>query len=1179
MLSLRGVLTVHNSEDDSMRFNVIIHNLLCFHHGKYLIRGVHLLMKSERSRTEGRTSPPARRDMPHDRLLPRFFLSFTLALCVPASSLRADESEFVETKVRPVLVQHCYGCHSGRAKKLRGGLRMDSREAMLTGGDSGPALIPRQPDKSRLIEAVTYKNVELQMPPRGKLPEAAIADLITWVKMGAPWPKQPAPAGTGSTQSAFDLNERKRTHWAWRPIHPHNPPNVRNQNWSRDPLDRLILAKLEDKGLAPATPADRRTLLRRLYFDLIGLPPSPEETEAFLHDASLDAVEKVVDRLLSSPHFGERWGRHWLDLMRYAEARGHEFDYNIPNAYQYRDYVIRALNADVPYNQFVLEHLAGDLLPKPRLNPQQGFNESILATGFWFLGEEVHSPVDIRQDQADRFDNKVDVLSKAFLGLTVACARCHDHKFDAISAKDYYALFGFLQSSHYRLARFDSMEHNRRVAAELWKLRRNSRRKIQKALAEALRPGAERLADYLLAAREAMLSHTDSPRLTEIANAHKLDAAILGRWIAHLAAVEREDNDPLRDWAKIAADPAATVSRDPKRSAEQSRAPLQVAAQQIHPVIDYARCKPHDWLTDGFAFGPGPVRPGDLCIEGDAAKPVLRFSEYAAAEKDAVWDVLKTAPGTQNDPEALGGVVRAGRTLYTPTFPLTTGKVFYLVKGSGFVFASIGSHIMIAGPLHAQVVRTVSTGERFQWIAHDLSAYQGQRIHLEFTPTGSAPFAVAQVVQGEQAPVLETKTGCLRSRSADSNSLDAQARTYQHLFLDTLNSLAEDRLIGSADAVDRAGLANWMIGHASLFGSVSPAGNEVRDFLIQQRNITERIRKESRLCVAMIDGSAENEYVFIRGSHKARGATVPRRFLEALAGPTPVTAVRGSGRLELAQQMIDPAIDPFLPRVLVNRVWHHLFGRGIVASTDNFGVLGERPTHPELLDYLADRFIKEGWSIKKLIRALVLSSTYHMSSQPDDAADRADAGNLLLHHMRRRRLEGEAIRDAMLMISGRLDRRLYGPSVLVHLTAFQEGRGRPASGPLDGDGRRSVYLAVRRNFLSPFLLAFDTPSPFSTVGRRTVSNVPAQALILLNDPFLHQQAQLWARRILAQPSSARERIIRMYESAFTRLPTETELAACLDFLNRQFAAQAREEATWTDLAHVLFNVKEFIFVN
>jgi hypothetical protein len=1143
--------------------------------------------------------------MPHVRLLP--LTCPLLALCVPLSSLHAaDRIEFFENKVRPLLVQHCYRCHSGQATKLRGGLRVDSREALLAGGGSGPALVPGQPEKSRLIEAVAYKNVELQMPPRGKLPEAAIADLTAWVQMGAPWPKQAPAAPDSAPKSAFDLNERKRAHWVWQPIRPPTPPHPQPlsplgrgesvflsspqrgegqgvRGWPRDPIDCFILAKLEDKGLSPANPADKRTLLRRLYFDLIGLPPSPEEVQAFLRDKSAEAVEKVVDRLLRSPHFGERWGRHWLDLVRYAETRGHEFDYAIPNAYHYRDYVVRALNADLPYNQFVLEHLAGDLLPKPRRRPQQGSNESILATGFWFLGEEVHSPVDVRQDQADRFDNKVDVLSKAFLGLTVACARCHDHKFDAISTKDYYALFGFLQSSHYRLARFDSMEHNRAVAAELWQQRARGRVTIQKALAAALQPGTERLADYLLAAREAMLAPADSPaRLAEIAKTHKLDAAMLGRWITHLRAAARDDNDPLHEWANQWRQPPDGGSPLPHPGALAAGSPNSKSGTQL--IIDYAHCKPEDWLTDGFVFGPGSVRPGELHVGGNAAKPMLHFSEYAAAEKDATWDVLKLAPGTENDPGALGSVVRAGRTIRTPTFPLTTGKVFYLIKGSGFVYAAAGSHIMIAGPLHGQLVRTVNTGERFQWVAHDLSDYQGQRIHLEFTPTGSEPFAVAQVVQGEPAALAAGfgLPGSLHSRFANADSLDTLARSYQHRFLDTLSDLAADRLIGSSDAVERARLANWMIEHAALLGAASPAGNEAREFLIQEGKIADRIQKESRLCVAMIDGSPENEYVFIRGSHKARGETVPRRFLEALAGPSPLATGHGSGRLELARQMIDPAVDPLLPRVLVNRVWHHLFGRGIVASTDNFGVLGEQPTHPELLDYLADRFVKEGWSVKKLIRALVLSSTYRMSSQADEAADRADPDDLLLHRMRRRRLEGEAIRDAMLSISGCLDQRMYGPSVLVHLTAFQEGRGRPASGPLDGDGRRSLYLAVRRNFLSPFLLAFDTLSPFSTVGRRTVSNAPAQSLILLNDPFVHQQAQLWAKRVLAQPGSSRERIIRMYESAFSRTPTEADLAACLEFLQHKPGAPAMESsdaAAWADLAHVLFNVKEFIFVN
>jgi hypothetical protein len=307
------------------------------------------------------------------------------------------------------------------------------------------------------------------------------------------------------------------------------------------------------------------------------------------------------------------------------------------------------------------------------------------------------------------------------------------------------------------------------------------------------------------------------------------------------------------------------------------------------------------------------------------------------------------------------------------------------------------------------------------------------------------------------------------------------------------------------------------------------------------------------------------------------GEPAPRRFLEALVGDKPLAVSHGSGRLELARQMTDPAINPFITRVIVNRIWHHLYGVGLVPSVDNFGVLGERPSHPELLDYLADRFVRDGWSVKKTIRFLVLTRAYGMSSQPQASAEQVDSQNRLLHRMRVRRLEGEAIRDGLLLISGRLDRTMGGPSVPIHLTEFLEGRGRPASGPLDGNGRRSIYLAVTRNFLSPLMLTFDTPIPFSTVGRRTVSNVPAQAPILLNDPIVHQQTELWAKRVLARPGTDSERVRGMYLSAFGRPPTDGELDSCLTFLKEH--GKEGDNREWVDLAHTLVNVKEFIFLH
>ena len=366
--------------------------------------------------------------------------------------------------MRPLLVGRCQECHG--ATKQKGDLRLDSRAAILAGGSTGPAIVPGKAGESLLVDAINYGDL-YQMPPKSKLPASEIAVLTRWIDMGAPWPGDDRPKSAAKVDAgSFDLEARAK-HWSFRPIRAPEPPEVRDRAWPKDPIDRFILAALEAKGLAPAPEADRRTLIRRATFDLIGLPPEPAEIDAFLADEAPDAFEKVVDRLLASPHYGERWGRHWLDLVRYAETAGHEFDYDLPGASGYRDYVIRALNADLPYDQFVVEQVAGDLLDRPRRHPTEGFNESVLGTGFFSLGEGTHSPVDLREEEAQRLDNQIDVFSKAFLGLTVACARCHDHKFDAISTKDYYALAGYLQSSRHVQAFIDPPDRVAPLVAEL----------------------------------------------------------------------------------------------------------------------------------------------------------------------------------------------------------------------------------------------------------------------------------------------------------------------------------------------------------------------------------------------------------------------------------------------------------------------------------------------------------------------------------------------------------------------------------------------------------------------------------------------------------------------------------------------------------------------------------------
>jgi hypothetical protein len=1287
--------------------------------------------------------------------------SFT-ALTAALSACGAESpggDEFFEKKVRPVLVEQCLRCH-GNDKK-RGSLSLESREGALKGGDNGPALVPGNPEKSRLVEAIHYTNVDLQMPPKGKLSDAAIRDLTTWVKMGAPWPAGSIGKTAGSGGN-FDLAKRKAAHWAWRPVQAVQPPEVRHADWPLCDVDRFILCGLEEKGLAPASQADRRTWLRRVTFDLVGLPPTPEEIAAFLKDESRDAYATVVDRLLTSPHFGERWGRHWLDLVRYAESRGHEFDYSIPNAYQYRDYLLRALNADVPYDQLVREHVAGDLLEKPRRNPEKGFNESILGTGFWFLGEEVHSPVDVTQDEADRFDNRLDVFGKTFLGLTVACARCHDHKFDAISTRDYYALFGILQSCSYRLVRFDTADDEKRIAAELAAVREKGRKAVGAAIAEAVRPEIKVMASYLMAARDAIQdrpefalgasdvifedfesgtyngweatgtafgdrpqtlatiasyqgkinavgkyfvnSHnirggggvaegdahkgtlTSKPftisyrvitmlvgggahvgrtcvdlvidgktvlsatgrnsnqmfpvrwdvekwrgrtaririvddesgswgnigvdhivftngdgkaeplavrpedftpayrlRVMKIAVSGHLNAALVMRWTAHLLNAVRDEHHPLHTFARLAPE------KDPESSlvamqhvVEQGRKGLEAARlpKEAQVVVDYGGVRPEDWMPDGGAFGTRPLRAGEFCIlDGDT--PEFRVAQRSAAEVDPHWPRLTLAAGAENDPGALGGMVRAGRTLRTPSFIVGPGQVWYLVRGAGQAYAAVNSHVMIAGPLHGRVVQGIQT-TGWQWVMHDLTRYRGCRAHIEFTARDAAPFAVALVVQSATPPSLPAPLDDLLHSLGDGElgAPSQVAAACKKRMLGLLDRLAAE---GNVSA-ENAGLGGWLLANLDLFDGDGKLMHGIREavapVIAEEKRLLAGLRPESRLAPAMLDGSGMDGHVFLRGSPKVHGGAVSRRFLEALAGDSPLAAAHGSCRLELARQMTDPALNPFISRVAVNRIWHHLFGVGIVPSVDNFGVLGEAPTHPELLDYLAAHFVKDGWSMKRLIRTLVLSRTYRMSSHLDPKADEADPQNTLLHRMRIRRLEGEGIRDALLRVSGRLNPTMYGHSVGVYLTEFQEGRGRPASGPLDGHGRRSVYLAVRRNFLSPLLLAFDTPIPFSTVGRRSVSNVPAQALILMNDPLVHQQAGVWARRELTDGGTSEERVQRMYLRAFGRPATDAECRRCVDWLKArgQDGAGPDDTAIWTDLAHALLNTKEFLFL-
>lgn len=923
-----------------------------------------------------------------------------------------SQEEFFEKKIRPVLAEKCFKCHSAEAEKLKGSLQLDHLQHLLEGGDTGPAIVPGNVDESLLIESILYGNEDLQMPPKEKLSDEIVNDFKTWIASGAYWPEEKVPVrGEKDESGKFDLQKRFQEHWSWRPVEKPELPPVQKTDWPGNPIDHFILSQIEKAGLTPADEAEKETWLRRVNFDLIGLPPTPEEIEQFQKDESTDAHAKVVDRLLASPHFGEKWARHWMDLVRYADTYGHEFDYPIPHAYEYRDYLIRAYNQDVPYDLFIKEHIAGDLLDTPRRNPEKHFAESPIGTGFWFFHEATHAPTDVLANEADIMDNQIDVFGKSFLGLTVSCARCHDHKFDAISTADYYAMTAYLQSSARQEVVLD--ENGIRAKAK------SNQEKIKK----------------------------------------EADQKLTGPLPAASSPIESE-----------------TALYEDFRSGEI----------------------PAGWSTTGLAF------------TGAGEKAGIRF------DKDDPISV----PGTIDS--GVYGRKRIG-TLRSPTFEITGDRIHILLKANkGAVKLVIDNYQMNSFHqllFRGSYMKQIETEGGFKWITMtgNLDKYIGHKAYLEFRDDSDGFMTIDQIrfSNGGNAPPVPAERN-------ETPSLQ--------LSKETLASITEGEKLTQ----------NW---------------------------------PPVRRALAMGKGTPENAHVYIRGSHRSLGDEVPRRFLEALGGEE-------GDRLNLANQVASSA-NPLTARVMVNRIWHHLFGRGIVPTVDDFGPMGQPASHPELLDWLASDFVENGWSVKQQIRQIVLSSTYRQSAKSNPSVDPAklatvDPDNVLLSSMPVRRLTAEAIRDSILSVSGRLDDEMFGDPVPTHRTAFMTGRGARDSGPLDGAGRRSIYGAVYRNFLSPFMLTFDTPSPFGPKGRRNISNVPAQALVLLNDPFVAEQSALWGKHAVESKEPVPDKIRNMYLSGLGREPSQSELASVETFLKSR---GVETEKAWADFAHVLFNTKEFIFLN
>ena len=770
------------------------------------------------------------------------------------------QAEFFEKKIRPIFVAHCYNCHSADTKAA-GGLRVDDLDGLLIGGNGGPAVVPRKPANSLLLKRVQSDNPRQRMPREGALlTETEIGELTAWIKDGAAWPREVIPPSLGRIRPDYAV--LRTNHWAWQPLTHPAVPAVPQDDWSRGDIDHFILAKLQAKGLAPVADADRLTLIRRVTFDLTGLPPTPAEVDAFVQDRSADAYANLADRLLASPRFGERWGRHWLDVARYAESTGPSRNVPYPFAWKYRDYVIDSVNRDIPFNRFIQEQIAGDLLPAATSAERDRLDT---ATGFLAIGVK-----DVNQRFKNRFvmdnvDEQIDVVTRSVLATTVSCARCHNHKFDPIPTTDYYALAGIFTSTE------------------------------------------------------------------------------------DCAGVRNKMGGGGLDYY----DPDNLVK-----------------------------------LTD---FVAKPVPP---------AKVEQLQAEVAAAKKD--WDAIR---GT---PQGL----------------------------------------------------TLTNGVPYQ-----------RRFRLKY--------------EGLQADLLAL-----------------------------------------TDPVSQ--------GHA-IHG--------VRD--------------------AKVVGDTD---VRIRGEAERRGPTVPRGFLTLFAVPeVPGINPNQSGRLQLAQWLTSPN-NPLASRVIVNRIWEHLFGQGIVSTVDNFGVMGDRPSHPELLDYLADSFIRNGWSTKQLIRTIVLSRAYQLGSAASVAADNVDPDDHLIWRHAPRRLEAEEIRDAILATSGEL--QLQPPAVpavnaLKIMEIADNGvESRNINTVADEARYRSIYLPLLRDVTPTALAAFDPVDQTLVSGQRESTTVPTQALFMLNSTFLAKESLALAGRLLAEKGAAdADRIKQAYQLILNRPAQAREIARARDFITRY-------EADWQPPAPV-----------
>lgn len=926
-------------------------------------------------------------------LLAAFALASLVASPVRADDLRSREHKaFFEKRIRPLLLARCVSCHGPQTQEA--GLRLDSRAGVLKGSAEGPVVKPGNPKASRLIEVILHTG-EVKMPPKRKLSSREIGDLTKWVRDGIAWGTDAKIAGKTAGSKAA------KRHWAFQPVRAPRVPPVRNAGWARTPIDRFVLARIELAGLTPSPRAGKRTLIRRVTFDLTGLPPTPAEIDAFLADESPGAYSRLVDRLLASPRYGERWGRYWLDVARYADNKGYVFfeEKTFPWAYTYRDYVVRSLNDDLPYNRFILEQLAADRLGRAD-------DKSVLtAMGFLTLGGR------FMNNLHDVIDDRIDVVTRGLMGITVSCARCHDHKFDPIPQADYYALYGVFRGSVEptlppTFQRPADTAAYRKFDAEMQKRLKKLDDFVVKKHSELVASGKTRVAEYLLAVH----ARRNQPRTDDfmlLVPAGALNPAMTLRWELYLQRAKRRSDPVWSIWHRFADLPDA-----------------------------------------GFAQGAARVTSRLREWKGDAAK----------ANPLVLAAFLERPPATMSE-----------------------------------------------------------VAKRYARLLHETEELWQQKRKASQPSSAGTPAAFDQ-------PGREALRRVFHADDAPPNIPRALGWGFLSLLPDRPAQGVFKKLIKEVET--------W-----SIKGPGAPPR-----------------------AMVLVDASEPYQpRIFLRGNPNRPGARVPRRFLSILDRAGEPFA-SGSGRLELARKIVDPK-NPLTARVIVNRLWQYHFGRGLVATPSDFGLQGEPPTHPRLLDFLATELIRGGWSLKRLHRTMLTSAVYRQHSAGTPAGAARDPQNRLLWRMNRRRLDFEAMRDSLLAVSGRLSERIGGKPVKI-----MSGKIVP---------RRTIYGFVDRMNLPGLHRTFDFPSPAATSPKRATTTVAPQALFFMNHPFVRRAADgVLSRGDVAAVADDEARIERMYRLLFGRLPTPRERELARSYLGKQPTRQRRLR-----LAQALLMSNEFVFVD